>query len=76
MEENKNLEQQVNEDEVQDGEILSTELLTVVGDIILEYKKSGSIKMSQLFDKLDKYETTPIQLEEIYKIWFFKYVYI
>ena len=49
------------------GEILSPELLVAVADIILEYKKSGSIKMSQLFDKLEKYETTPVQLEEIYK---------
>ena len=50
------------------GEILSPELLVAVADIILEYKKSGSIKMSQLFDKLEKYETTPVQLEEIYKM--------
>ena len=56
------------ESNIPEGEILSVELLAVVADIILEFKKSGSIKTSQLFDKLDKYETTPIQLEEIYKI--------
>ncbi len=52
----------------ENGEILSTEILEVVADIILEYKKSGSIKTSQLFDKLEKFQATPAQLEEIYKL--------
>ena len=47
---------------------MSPELLVAVADIILEFKKSGSIKMSQLFDRLEKFETTPTQLEEIYKM--------
>lgn len=47
---------------------LSTEILTVITDVILEYKKSGSITTSQLFDKLEKQQTTPAELEEIYKI--------
>ena len=47
---------------------LSPELLVAVADIILEFKKSGSIKMGQLFDRLEKFETTPAQLEEIYKM--------
>ena len=47
---------------------LSPELLVAVADIILEFKKSGSIKMCQLYDRLDKFETTPAQLEEIYKM--------
>ena len=51
-----------------DMDILSPELLVAVADVILEYKKSGSIKTSQLFDKLEKFETTPQQLEEIYKM--------
>ncbi len=52
----------------QNGEILSPELLTLVYDVILEFKKSGSITTSQLFDKLEKIPTTPAELEEIYKI--------
>ena len=47
---------------------LSPELLTVVGDIVLEYKKSGSITISQLFDKLEKIQTTPYELEQIYNM--------
>ncbi len=57
-----------NSNKMNDGEILSPELLTAVADIILEFKKSGSIKMGQLFDRLEKFETTPDQLEEIYKM--------
>ena len=47
---------------------MSPELLTLVYDIILEFKKSGSITTSQLFDKLEKVQTSPMELEEIYKI--------
>ena len=70
MEEIKNQNEQTLEQQnaTLNGEILSVELLTVVADIILEFKKSGCIKTSQLFDKLEKYETTPVQLEEIYKM--------
>ncbi len=50
------------------GDILSPELTALVYDIILEFKKSGSITTSQLFDKIEKYPTTPVELEEIYKI--------
>ena len=53
--------------EENDGE-LSIELITVLKDIILEYKKSGSITTAQLFDKLESQQTTPAQLEEIYKV--------
>ena len=53
---------------IDNGEILSPEILGVVADVILEFKKSGSIKTSQLFDKLEKFQTTPAQLEEIYKM--------
>jgi KaiC/GvpD/RAD55 family RecA-like ATPase len=42
-------------------------LLEVVTDIILEFKKSGSITTDALFDKLEKYQATPSELEEIYK---------
>ena len=47
---------------------LSPELLTIVGDIIIEYKKSGSITTSQLFDKLEKIPTTPMELEQSYNM--------
>lgn len=47
---------------------LSEALQTLVNDIILEYKKSGSITMTQLFDKLDKEQASPAELEEIYRI--------
>lgn len=47
---------------------LSETLQTLVNDIILEYKKSGSITMTQLFDKLDKEQASPAELEEIYRI--------
>ena len=47
---------------------LSEELVGLVGDIILEFKKAGSITSSQLFDKLEKMQVTPEELEEIYKI--------
>ena len=47
---------------------LSEALQTLVNDIILEYKKSGSITMTQLFDKLDKQQASPAELEEIYRI--------
>ena len=48
-------------------DVLTPELTTLAFDIILEFKKSGSITTSQLFDKLEKHPTTPAQLEEIYK---------
>ena len=45
---------------------LTEELIGVITDVIIEYKKAGSITSSQLFDKLDKHPTTPSQLEELY----------
>ncbi len=42
-------------------------LLSVVADIVLEYKKSGSITTDVLFDKLEKVQATPSELEEVYK---------
>ncbi|MBQ3597387.1 MAG: RNA polymerase sigma factor RpoD [Clostridia bacterium] len=47
---------------------LSEEVVALVGDIIIEYKKVGSITTAQLFDKLDKMQVTPENLEEIYRI--------
>jgi len=49
-------------------DVMSAELTEIVNGIISEYKKSGSITNTQLFDKLEKFQTTPAQLEEIYKM--------
>ncbi|MBQ8426369.1 MAG: RNA polymerase sigma factor RpoD [Clostridia bacterium] len=50
------------------AEVLNPELLSVVSDLILEFKKSGSITTTQLFDKLEKQQASPAELEEIYKL--------
>ncbi len=47
---------------------LTPELTAYTMEIVSEFKKSGSITTSQLFDRLDKIQTTATQLEEIYKI--------
>ncbi|MBQ3219211.1 MAG: sigma-70 family RNA polymerase sigma factor, partial [Clostridia bacterium] len=47
---------------------LNEELAKVVNDLVLEFKKSGSITTTQLFDKLEKQQASPAELEEIYKI--------
>ncbi len=47
---------------------LSAELTSLTMEIVAEFKKSGSITTGQLFDRLDKIQTTPAELEEIYKI--------
>lgn len=47
---------------------LNETLSTLVSDVVLEYKKSGSITTAQLFDKLDKQQTTTEELEEIYRL--------
>ena len=54
--------------EVDDKPVLTEEIKAVVADVILEHKKAGSITTAQLLDKLDKQQTTPSQLEEIYRI--------
>ncbi len=47
---------------------LTAELNTLVMGIIAEFKKSGSITTNQLFDRLDKVQASPVELEEIYKM--------
>ncbi len=42
-------------------------LSAVVDEIIKEAKKRGSISSELLYDRLEKYEATPMELEEIYK---------
>ncbi len=64
-------------EQIEDKEIADTdeqsspaqtaELMQVVSDIILEYKKRGSITTEALFDKLEKCQATPLELEEVYK---------
>ncbi len=39
---------------------------TIVLDIVAENKKKGSVTTAQIFDKLDKYEISPEELEKIY----------
>ena len=51
-----------------EGEGLSAELMQVVADIIIDFKKSGSITTVQLFDRLEKQQASPVELEEIYKL--------
>ena len=53
-------------DEEQKG--LDEKVIAIVGDIIIEFKKAGSLTSSQLFDKLSKVPTTPSDIEEIYRM--------
>ncbi len=48
--------------------ILTEEVKMVTDNIVLEYKSSGQITTTQLFDKFDKMEVSPDALEEIYHI--------
>ena len=59
--------EKLNEGVVNDGE-LTPEIIAVVGDVILEFKKSGSITNNQLFDRLEKFQASAEQLEEVYKL--------
>lgn len=47
---------------------LGDQLKTIINEIVLANKKSGSVTTAQLFDKLEKISTTPEELEEIYRI--------
>ena len=44
------------------------EMQLIVSDIILEFKPQGSITTEALFDKLEKFQATGSELEEIYKL--------
>ena len=44
----------------------STTLDDVVADVVIDYKKKGSITTDVLYDKLDKIEATPKEIEEVY----------
>ena len=49
-------------------EALSPELNAVVTEIISEHRKSGSITNTVLYDKLEKFQPSVLQWEEIYKM--------
>ena len=66
MEEKELFEMQTDENKENEG--LSAELLQIVTDIIIDFKKSGSITTVQLFDRLEKQQASPAELEEIYKM--------
>ena len=56
------------EDGAENKVVLTEDVMNIVTDIIMEFKKSGSITVSQLFDKLDKKQVTTDEIEEIYKL--------
>lgn len=60
----------ISENEIPEAKnaVLGEALSTLISDVVLEYKKGGSITTAQLFDKLDKQQTTPEELEEIYRV--------
>ena len=49
-------------------DILPVDLLIEVGNLITENKRSGSLLTSQLLDRIEKFQVTPQQMEEIYKL--------
>ncbi len=51
-----------------ENNVLTEEVITIVSNIILEYKASGTITTGQLFDKFDKLEVGTEALEEVYKM--------
>ena len=62
-------EKKTNKNEMNEGvDILSAELLVEVGKLITEHKRSGSVTTSQLLDKIEKFEVSPNEMEEIYKL--------
>ena len=62
-------EKKTNKNEMNEGvDILSAELLVEVGKLITEHKRSGSVTTSQLLDRIEKFEVSPNEMEEIYKL--------
>ncbi len=68
MEEKKELNTEAQTTAKEENEKLSEELKTLVSDIVIEFKKSGSMTTAQLLDKLEKYDAGPNDIEEVYKI--------
>ena len=67
MEENKTMDVVEQAGENESSSERTALLNQIVGDIILEYKNKASINTDALFDKLEKYEVTPSEMEEVYK---------
>ena len=61
------MEERVAAPAAEEKTILPDDLKTLVSDIVVECKKCGSITTTRLFDKLEKHEASPEELEEIYK---------
>ena len=61
------MEERVAAPAAEEKTVLPDDLKTLVSDIVVECKKSGSITTNRLFDKLEKHEASPEELEEIYK---------
>ncbi|MDY2842296.1 MAG: sigma-70 factor domain-containing protein, partial [Candidatus Borkfalkiaceae bacterium] len=68
MEEKKELNTEAQTTAKEENGKLSEELKTLVSDIVIEFKKSGSMTTAQLLDKLEKYDAGPNDIEEVYKI--------
>ena len=68
MSEKKRVASYIEEGEAENKIELTEDVMNIVTDVIMEYKKSGSITVSQLFDKLDKKQVTTDEIEEIYKL--------
>ena len=68
MEEKKELNTEAQTTAKEENGGLSEELKTLVSDIVIEFKKSGSMTTAQLLDKLEKYDAGPNDIEEVYKI--------
>lgn len=59
------------EKEIEDKEVDEEHfavISAVADDMILEYKKRGSVTMNTLFDKLENYQASPAELERVYKM--------
>ena len=67
------MEEKTMNNQAEQTEILSLEdertlkLNEIVNNIVIEYKKRGSITSETLLDKLEKIQATPQEMEEIYK---------
>ena len=60
--------EKLDENVIEQENELTEELRNVVSEVVSEFKKSGSITTNQLFDRFDKFQATPEQIEEMYKL--------
>lgn len=45
---------------------MAQKLEEIINEIIAENKKKGSVSLDQLLDRLDKFDATPQEIEEVY----------